>query len=295
MRSLGEIGEIARLSRDAWPEVDCTLKVSEKCAGSRKVHPRYLEAHQGQNGIPCEACGDFERERVLREAREKERELEEVERARRLDSVRSHLWKHLEDCGTPAGYSSFTRASWEKRFGSWEDHDIFRNLIGWPNDCPMRDESRHDWLILLYGKYGRRKTGLSTAIMGEALCMGRSCRFEDMNSWLRELRAHDFVNYESVWSRAANVDVLVFDDVGSIKGARIGGRRDSDWWKEEVSELLRFRHMHVKPTIVTSNGDIDSLGEIDRSLPSRMNVRLAWKMGGENERQKEVLRVRRDN
>lgn len=192
------------------------------------------------------------------------------------------LFQRLRRAGTPSSYAHLTRRSWEEAWGPWSEHEVYREIVGWPPASPMPRDRLDDWLILLYGRYGHRKTGLATSILGEAIERGfDDVRWEDMNTWLRMLRWNNFERYDVVWWRAAGAQVLVFDDVGSIKGARVGGRRnDQGWWKEEVSEILRYRHAEALPTVVTTNGTIEDLGEIDRSLPSRMDVKMAWEMGG---------------
>lgn len=260
--------------REEWPDRTCTC-------GKTWKNP-----HGGEG-----ECDDCRRSREADERRAVACFAKEQER-RRLSGIRDNLPEFMSRAGIPAGYHRYTRESWEALYGAWEDRESTRELIGWP----WQDLHPCDWAVVLYGPYGRRKTSLATSVLVEALCRGLDVQFWDMNDYLERLKLGirkekaeqaqlqhgwqmsfelvDAVPYTILKNRVLDVPVLLLDDLGSIRGARSG----EGWWREEITFLLRQRHAWNRATIVTTNGEIESLRVIDPSLVSRLDVRLAWEM-----------------
>lgn len=241
--------------------------------GLQRKHPK-------GGSVLCDPC------RKLEESEEKTRADDWV-----AEQSRRHRRKQLENmpavltaAGIPKRYQAFTRESYETKFGAWADDDDLRALIDWEGT------GADDWLAVFYGKYGRRKTGLATAVLVEQIKRGRDCLWLDMNEWLDKLEA-SFGNEFSELSQqlrteyAASVEVLLLDDVGSIRGGRTGRREAQSWWRERVASLLRSREMHQRATLLTGNfSNIEELARIDASLPSRLAVDLAFEMTGPDRR-----------
>lgn len=269
-------------SIDEWPEHACGT-----CEKTFR-HPART---------PRTECSDCESDREQREAEEahQHRLEEEARRERdRIADLRANLATHQAHAGVPAGYRRYTRGAWETLYGAWEGRESTRKLIDWP----AADLDPLDWLVVFYGPYGRRKTSMATSILGEAICRDMSCVWWDMNDYLEKLKLgirrekaesaiakgtlsymprelENVQPYTLIKRWAWESDLLLLDDLGSLKGAR----PSSDaWWREEIAGLLRHRHAWLRATIVTTNGQIEDLHIIDASLVSRMDVRLAFDM-----------------
>jgi hypothetical protein len=201
---------------------------------------------------------------------------------------RDELERAVSRAGIPTRYRRYTRESWEARYGPWSTSGLPEAFLSWPSQDP------EEWLVALYGRYGRRKTSLGTALFIQGLSRGLSGVWLDMNDWVDEMEAGIADgNSSALFMEARNAQLLLIDDLGSIRGAR-GSRKleDQGWWREKVAAVLRYREAWILPTAVTSNltgpGEgipreatfPHGLSVIDRSLVSRMDVRLAVEMTG---------------
>lgn len=202
----------------------------------------------------------------------------------RLDAGRAERLRTLPTllrrAGCPPRYGAYTRASWEASFGAWPAGTVTAKLDGWTGEEPA------SWLVLFYGLYGRRKTSLATALLGERIVAGKKAQWWDAAEFGRQMQAG--IRDESaqdLYAKLAGAEVLLLDDLGSVVGAREGRRAEQTWWCEQLALLLRHREAYIKPTIVTAN--VESIGElarIDQSLVFRMDVPLAFKLAGKNYR-----------
>lgn len=179
----------------------------------------------------------------------------------------------LAAAGAPRKYANLTRATWEQRYGRWAAHPQLQSLLDWP------DRHRVDsWLLLITSRHhGDRKTGLGTAVLGEALLAGLAGRWESQSGWLRDLKAtwsrgNSGETEDAVWRRAADAPILLFDDLGGIEGSR---RHPASWWCSQVTNLIHHRESHRLPTIITATlADWKEVRQIHESLLSRMDVSL---------------------
>lgn len=177
----------------------------------------------------------------------------------------------LAEAGAPPKYAAFTRSSWERRYGAWQGHALLSRLIGWPY------EGLAEWLLFITSRgHGDRKTGLATAVLGEALARGARGKWISQSGWLRDLKASwnggDAAPEHVVWSGAADAELLLFDDLGGVEGLRESGK---PWWRQQVTQLLHHREAHALPTIVTARlADWREVRRIHESLVPRMDVPL---------------------
>jgi hypothetical protein len=85
-------------------------------------------------------------------------------------------------------------------------------------------------LLFIFSRgYGDRKTGLGTAVLGEALARGLKGRWLSQAGWLRDIKASwngGPDREDEVFSRAADAEILLFDDFGGVEG---GHRREKPW------------------------------------------------------------------
>ncbi len=194
-------------------------------------------------------------------------------RSRRRQGCEPLLEERLLAAGAPRKYAALTRAAWERKYGAWDGHPQYRHLVGWP-----QEHQADSWLLLIFSDgYGDRKTGLATAVLGEAIQHGLRGRWISQSDWLREIRSAwsggPQVDPEPVvWRRAAGAPVLLFDDLGGVAGLQ---KSDKTWWRLQVTQLLHYRECRQRPTIVTANfSDWRQVGRIHQSLVSRMDVPL---------------------
>ncbi len=200
----------------------------------------------------------------------------------------------MRKAGVPRQYLEFTREHWEANIGPW-GQGLLRGLESWP----PRICSSADWLVAIYGKFGRGKTSLATALLGEALRKSRTAKWIDCNDWIDAMEAAmaEPGGQAREYLAVRDVPVLVLDDLGAIRGGRTAAKAESrSWWREKVASLLRHREMQLMPTVITSNLVKPAVGVaehetwpaglalFDRSLISRCNVPLAIELGGPDRR-----------
>lgn len=201
----------------------------------------------------------------------------------------------LERAGCPKRYLALTRASWEERYKAWdkgilttahgdgrdEEQMTVAELLGHWRDGDPTD----NWLVFLYGAHGRGKTGLATSLLGEMI-KGRSIKWLDAEDWVDRMQAEfNGGNWMPAYRQACDADVLLLDDVASVRGDRIeavGG----NWGAERVALVLRDRERSLKHTIVTSNMMApEDTGAINPSLVSRIqSCRLVVNLAGPDRR-----------
>lgn len=267
-------------------EAECP---SEGC--ENRVH--HLPRHEPRI---CEDCEQAEALERYRRAQEERAEAARQALAARADNVEQ--W--LGTFGAPTRYRTFTRASWEGAYKPWGDshvdsvHGQRWSLAEISEAWVEQADPLTYWLLVLYGKHGRRKTGFGTAVLGEAIAAGDDCLWLDAESFvdslewgIREPSRHDpnWRPWADVFKQAELAPRLLVDDLGAVRAGRTGARDAQDWWKERLTLLLRQREAWARPTIVTSNmEDLDELAYINHSLPSRLTVRLAFKIAGHDHR-----------
>lgn len=259
--------------------------------------------HLGSVDPPlCEGCETARLVHLETERRERQVALE----ADRVARIRDNLPEHLAAAGAPVRYRQLTRAAWEAAYKPWTDQtmqSIEGETLRFTEICEhwvQQARPLQDWLLVLFGKHGRRKTGLGTAVLGEALCAGKRGLWVDAEAWVDALEwglrepsrpARGWRPTADVYRHAAFADYLLLDDLGAVRAGRTGARASQDWWKERLALLLREREAWARPTVVTSNMErLDELAHINHSLPSRLSVRLAFKIAGRDYRRKETER-----
>lgn len=199
----------------------------------------------------------------------------------------------MERVGTPERYQEFGRESWEARWGSWETTGLktlhgeeitFAELVTeWLTGTPGEN-----WLIAFIGAHGRRKTGLATAMLREALLAGDVCRWIDADGWVDSMIGEfDGGHWQNIYDASALASSLMIDDLAAVSASRTDSDRGGEWGRERISSLLRLRESHCTRTILTSNiENLEDLGRINPGLPSRLgNSRLVFKLTGKDWRQ----------
>lgn len=112
------------------------------------------------------------------------------------------------------------------------------------------------WLYM----HGPKGTGKTTAACRVLKAFVRkyqsdghvSARFVDLPDWLASMRRWGDAE-EDAYQRAAGVRMLVLDDLGKGK--------PTDWAMERVFRLINDRYKHRRPTIITSQYDLGTLGQ----------------------------------
>ncbi|GAB5493317.1 MAG: hypothetical protein Phog2KO_35320 [Phototrophicaceae bacterium] len=128
-------------------------------------------------------------------------------------------------------------------------------------------ENPDGWL-LLEGQYGCGKTHLAAAVGNRRLEKGDMVLFITTPDLLDHLRASFAPNsastYDETFERLRETGVLIIDDLGV--------ENPSEWAKEKLFQLLNHRYSHRKPTIITTNRELDSLDPRIRSRLLDVNV-----------------------
>lgn len=201
----------------------------------------------------------------------------------------------LKRAGCPPRYWVLSRATWEKRYKPWGVGELTTNhgdgraeesmtldelLTSWRDGDPT-----DNWLVFFYGAHGRGKTGLATALLGE-LVKGHSIKWLDAEDWVDRMQGEfGGGNWMPIYRRACEADLLLLDDVASVRGDRIEATGGS-WGAERIALVLRDRERNLRRTIVTSNMEAPSdMGAINPSLVSRIqSCRLVFNITGPDRR-----------
>ena len=132
----------------------------------------------------------------------------------------------------------------------------FRLARGWA-------ERPAGWLVLL-GANGSGKTHLAAAIAGHRLEQGDRVAFATAPDLLDELRStfapDSGERFDPLFRRLRDAGLLVLDDLGVEKS---GG-----WAQEKLYQLLNYRHLGRRPTVITS--DL-ALTELEPRIASRLS------------------------
>ena len=110
------------------------------------------------------------------------------------------------------------------------------------------------WLVLL-GANGTGKTHLAAAIASHRVEAGDRVAFATVPDLLDELRAtfdpDSAERFDALFRRLRDVDLLILDDLGA--------HQSSGWAQEKLYQLLNYRHLGSRPTVVTSDLELTKL------------------------------------
>ncbi|MEM9953537.1 MAG: ATP-binding protein [Chloroflexota bacterium] len=174
------------------------------------------------------------------------------ERMRRMSNLDAFSEKSLDNFEIDvAGYSDKERQSLQMAFKAATNYA--ENPDGW---------------LLLEGAYGCGKTHLAAAVGNHRLQKGDMVLFITTPDLLDHLRASFAPNAESTYDesfeRLRNSGILIIDDLGV--------ENPSEWAQEKMFQLLNHRYTHRKPTIITTNRNLDTLDPRIRSRLLDVNV-----------------------
>jgi DNA replication protein DnaC len=123
------------------------------------------------------------------------------------------------------------------------------------------------WL-LIQGSYGCGKTHLAAAIANGCLSKGIPVLFVNVPDLLDYLRGAYNPNAEETYDERFNevrdAAILILDDLGT--------QNATPWAEEKMYQIFNTRYVHKRPTVITTNLDLDDL---DPRLRSRLND-LIW-------------------
>lgn len=175
-----------------------------------------------------------------------EADTERQERLRRLSNLAAFEDKQFENFEVNPNYPPPERDSLMRAF------DAARAFATQPEG----------WL-LLEGGYGCGKTHLAAAVGHHRLKQGDFVLFvttPDLLDYLRQ--AYDpraEATFDETFDRVRNATLLILDDLGV--------ENPSPWAQEKLFQLLNHRYSHKRPTIITTNVNINDL---DARLRSRL-------------------------
>jgi DNA replication protein DnaC len=119
------------------------------------------------------------------------------------------------------------------------------------------------WL-LIQGSYGCGKTHLAAAIANGCLGKDIPVLFVNVPDLLDYLRGAYNPNVEETYDERFNqvrdAAILILDDLGT--------QNATPWAEEKMYQIFNTRYVHKRPTVITTNFDLDDL---DPRLRSRLN------------------------
>jgi DNA replication protein DnaC len=119
------------------------------------------------------------------------------------------------------------------------------------------------WLFI-QGGYGCGKTHLAAAIANALLSAGTPVVFVNVPDLLDYLRGayspHAEETYDQRFNEVRDAPVLILDDLGT--------QNTTPWAEEKLYQILNARYINKRPTVITSNLDLDDL---DPRLRSRLS------------------------
>jgi DNA replication protein DnaC len=137
--------------------------------------------------------------------------------------------------------------------------------------------------IFFYGPVGTGKTYAMAAMIREYIYMGYECiriNFDDFCVDVRSTMspASKLTEYEMI-KPLKEVDILFIDDLG------IRSKQETDFAYVTLYSLLNKRLEYCLPTIVSSNKNIEQLGQsFDERIASRLQVAKQIEMTGKDRR-----------
>lgn len=168
--------------------------------------------------------------------------------------------------GIPERYREASVADFENPTPQWFETNL--------------DQIKRDGLFL-WGDAGTGKTHLGTAIYRQLLPGDPTLRTRwiTVPLLLYDLRktmgSHEW-NEQTVIEYYSKAYLVLLDDLGAEKV--------SDWTGQAVYLILSERINSVRPTIVTSNLDLNAIDKYDPRLASRLGGMVCQKMHGKDRR-----------
>lgn len=120
--------------------------------------------------------------------------------------------------------------------------------------------------LFITGKTGSGKTGLAFGIMQSELISGKNCKYICYPEYIDGLRhfQNDGIrttHYEKM--KLANYEgILIIDDVGA--------ETLSEFDRETLYIIINARYLYDRTTIITSNMNLNQIGEMDDRIASRI-------------------------
>jgi DNA replication protein DnaC len=123
------------------------------------------------------------------------------------------------------------------------------------------------WL-LIQGGYGCGKTHLAAAIANACLDRGVQVMFVNVPDLLDHLRNAYSPNveesYDQRFASVRDTQLLILDDLGT--------QNTTPWAEEKLYQILNTRYVEKRPTVITTNLDLDDLDPRLRSRLSDMDL-----------------------
>jgi DNA replication protein DnaC len=115
------------------------------------------------------------------------------------------------------------------------------------NQAQTFAQIREGWLLLM-GRYGCGKTHLAAAIANHAIDEGVSTLFltvPDLLDWLRYAYSGGDLSFEERFEEIREMELLILDDFGT--------QNATAWAQEKIFQIMNYRYINQRPTVITSN------------------------------------------
>ena len=107
--------------------------------------------------------------------------------------------------------------------------------------------------LMIFGGVGSGKTHLAAAIANVVIDRGIPVLFGTFSEHLEKIKEEFNKTGEKKYlSMMKNTSMLVLDDIGKEK--------KTEWTQQILFDVINYRYEHLLPVIITTNFDIDSLG-----------------------------------
>jgi len=246
-------------------------KVAESLKSTLHSIEKRIESSTPPTPLECEDCGHVAAEGEPFERGQGGSPLCLPCFDKRLHHQRKSLWverlkaRGNESFGAPPLYRNMSMENW-------------RGLVPPAADEWIKDPDQN---LLIFGGVGTGKTHLALGITRGFLLEQRpdiTPVWIDAQKLMDELRPKDgeWCDSEDALERVQGANLLILDDYAA--------ERYTEWSADRMSLILRHRHMHMLPTIITSNKGPKEMGAVDERLASRMACGKRIRLGGDDKR-----------
>jgi DNA replication protein DnaC len=128
--------------------------------------------------------------------------------------------------------------------------------------------------LLFQGGYGCGTTHLAAAIANFRIGAGFKTLFVNTPDLLDHLRATDNassnISYDKRFEQVRTTPLLILDDLGM--------QSNTEWTKEKLYQIFNYRYSNRLPTVITTNGELETIEPrirsriVDRNLVSHVKI-----------------------
>lgn len=135
-----------------------------------------------------------------------------------------------------------------------EEHNSLVNAVKAAFEFAEQSQRGEQKWLMIMGTHGRGKTHLAAAIANYRRDRGEEVMMVTASDLLDHLRRTfaptSDVTFDKLFDQVRNVPLLILDDLGT---------QSSEWAQEKLFQLLDYRYVSKKETVITTSRDFDQL------------------------------------